>query len=357
MLLHDIIEVVKQTVMITFLVVMMMMIIEFIRVNTHGKWEKKIKNKKITQILMAATIGLIPGCIGGFTVVSLFTHRIVGVGALLAALLTSFGDEALVLYSLNPLNAAKLSFTLFSIAIFFGFIVEYLPFANRLLKINTNHVHTQNECCSKKTEDTTIDKRYIWKRLLLIGLILTFIIAILFQTFEHKHFEGLFNHQQEKKTTNISAEYILFLSISFITLLLVLISKLEFIVVHLWNHIIKNHFLKIFIWTFITLLFINIILQYIPLGNLKSHSFGQILLLLIAILIGCIPQSGPHLLFIFLFLEGIIPFSILLSNSIVQEGHGGLPLLAESPSYFIKIKVIKILIAILIGLFGFLIGF
>ena len=59
------------------------------------------------------------------------------------------------------------------------------------------------------------------------------------------------------------------------------------------------------------------------------------------------------MIFIFLFLNGMIPFSILLANSIVQEGHGGLPLLAESPSYFIKIKIIKILIAILIGLLGF----
>ncbi|MGI6291361.1 MAG: putative manganese transporter [Bacteroidales bacterium] len=356
MLLHTIIEVITQTIMITFLVIMMMMIIEFIRFKTNGKWDTTIKNKKSIQILMGAAIGMIPGCIGSFTVVSLFTHRIVGVGALLAALLASFGDEALFLYSFDPLNALKLSFALFAIAVLFGFIVEYVPFINRTLKLHVNHVHTQSKCCSEEEHNNAVTQQQEWKRFVLIGCIIAFIIAVAYQVFEHKHFD-LFPHSHTHESSGLSTEHLLFLSISAITLLLIVISKLEFIVTHLWNHIIKKHFLKIFIWTFIALLFIDIIIQYIPLKNLISHSFGQIILLFIAILIGFIPQSGPHLIFIFLFLNGMIPFSILLANSIVQEGHGGLPLLAESPSYFIKIKIIKILIAILIGLLGFLIGF
>lgn len=56
-------------------------------------------------------------------------------------------------------------------------------------------------------------------------------------------------------------------------------------------------------------------------------------------------------------MQGLIPFSALLANSILQEGHAGLPLIAESPKSFISIKIIKFIIALAVGLSGFLIGF
>jgi len=52
--------------------------------------------------------------------------------------------------------------------------------------------------------------------------------------------------------------------------------------------------------------------------------------LLTACLNVIIPESGPHLIFVTLFAEGIIPASILLEISIVLDGHGILPILAHS---------------------------
>ena len=111
----------------------------------------------------------------------------------------------------------------------------------------------------------------------------------------------------------------IFLFISTIVLVLVLLSHKHFVDVHMWNHVIKKHFVKIFLWTFVVLMLIYLLLHYLPLESLANKSFGKIILLSLAILIGIIPQSGPHLIFIFLFVEGMIPFSILLANSIMQE--------------------------------------
>jgi len=44
-------------------------------------------------------------------------------------------------------------------------------------------------------------------------------------------------------------------------------------------------------------------------------------ILLIAGLVGIIPESGSHLLFVTMFAQGLIPFSVLLASSIVQDGH------------------------------------
>jgi hypothetical protein len=47
----------------------------------------------------------------------------------------------------------------------------------------------------------------------------------------------------------------------------------------------------------------------------------------------------------------------LLANSIVQEGHAGLPLLAESKKGFFCMKLISVVVGLLAGLAGYFIGF
>jgi hypothetical protein len=74
-------------------------------------------------------------------------------------------------------------------------------------------------------------------------------------------------------------------------------------------------------------------------------------------LVGIIPESGPHLIFVILFASGSIPISILLASSIVQDGHGSLPLLAESPKGFLKVKLINILVGLIAGFSGLMLGF
>ncbi|MCF0205988.1 MAG: hypothetical protein HUK15_01045, partial [Bacteroidales bacterium] len=81
------------------------------------------------------------------------------------------------------------------------------------------------------------------------------------------------------------------------------------------------------------------------------------ILLGIAVLIGVLPESGPHLIFVVLFVQGYIPFSILLANSIVQDGHGSLPLLAETKKGFLVSKGINLIIGLVVGLIGLIIGF
>jgi hypothetical protein len=80
-------------------------------------------------------------------------------------------------------------------------------------------------------------------------------------------------------------------------------------------------------------------------------------MLFIALTIGLIPESGPHIVFISLFIDGSIPFSILLANSLVQNGHSGLPLLAESKKGFVKMKLIALTTGLIVGLLGYAAGF
>ena len=48
-----------------------------------------------------------------------------------------------------------------------------------------------------------------------------------------------------------------------------------------------------------------------------------------------------------------IPCSTFLASSIVQDGHGMLPLLAESRRAFLKVKTINLVVGLLTGFIGF----
>jgi hypothetical protein len=147
---------------------------------------------------------------------------------------------------------------------------------------------------------------------------------------------------------------ITFLIVSSFALFVVSTVPDHFLEEHLWEHIIKKHFLKIFLWSLGAIVFVHFMLEYVNIEQwLQSN---MIIVLLIAILIGVIPESGPHLIFITMFFNGAIPFSILLANSIVQDGHGALPLFAESKKSFVIMKLIKIIIALVFGFAGIYFG-
>jgi len=78
--------------------------------------------------------------------------------------------------------------------------------------------------------------------------------------------------------------------------------------------------------------------------------------LLLAALMGIVPESGPHLIFVMMYAKGLIPFSVLLTSSFVQDGHGMLPLLSYSIKDSILIKVLNFAFGIGIGLILYAFG-
>ena len=117
---------------------------------------------------------------------------------------------------------------------------------------------------------------------------------------------------------------------------------------HVWQHIVKKHLWKTALWTFGALLAVEIGLQYLNLENLTSQY--TLLLLLAGALVGLIPESGPHMIFVTMFANGLIPFSVLFTSSFVQDGHGMLPMLSYSVRDSITIKLFNLLFGLAIGM-------
>ena len=124
---------------------------------------------------------------------------------------------------------------------------------------------------------------------------------------------------------------------------------------HIWTHIIKGHLFRVFLWTFGALLVVEYTMNLVDLQSITSEY--TFLLLILGALIGLIPASGPHLIFVILFANGLIPFSVLFTSSIVQDGHGMLPMLSYSVKDSLKIKLFNLIFGLIFGLILFAIGF
>ena len=140
---------------------------------------------------------------------------------------------------------------------------------------------------------------------------------------------------------------VVFAALSVIVLVVLVFASDHFVEDHMWNHIVKKHLPTIFAWTFGVLLVIGIGLQYIDINNWISGNTA--LMILIAALVGIIPESGPHLIFVTLFAAGVVPFPVLLASSISQDGHASIPLLAESKKSFAYAKLLNLLVALAAG--------
>lgn len=366
----------NQTMMITIFVMAMMVLIEQLNIRTQGLWSHKIRQSPILQIVLAAVLGIIPGCLGAYSLVSLYAHRVVGFAALVSNMIATSGDEAFVMFSLIPHQALLINLILLVVAVVAGIVVHIIVQGRAGTVVQASesfkhdmHLHTEEIQFPKKNWLSKL--RYNWKhmsfvRALLLAGCLLFIAAILTNVIAHEHFDidHLLHSQHQASAANntdvmhpvhehhfpwLKITYVLVLGATFLSFL---VADEHFLEVHLWQHVLKKHFVKMLLWTFAALLAVELLQTSYQLQSLLSDNKWWVLLL--AVGVGLIPQSGPHLLFLILFVQGGLPFSILLANSIVQDGHGALPLLAESRKRFFLLKAINLLVGMLVGTIGLL---
>lgn len=336
------IEVFRHSIMITGFVFVMMLVIEYINVQTKGMWQDLFKKKRWLQYILAAALGAVPGCLGAFTVVTLFSHGIISIGAVVAAMIATSGDETFVMLAMIPQKALWIIGITFLIGIIAGVVTDKLfPRLNRLSKFDNLPIHPEEKCnCLPQGNIFKHLKEPSMPRILLMFIIIMLLAGILSGSIAGDMKTWL------KSTVIIT---------SLVSLFIVITVPEHFLTEHLWGHIVKVHIPRIFLWTFGTLLVIHILMHYIDLNAWISAN--KLIILLIAALIGLIPESGPHLVFVTLFAGGSIPFSILLANSIVQDGHGMIPMLAESKRGFLAVKAINLAIGLLVGYIVLILGF
>lgn len=338
------VEILQHALVITAFVVVMLLLIEYLSVQTRGRWYRSFEKNPLLQVLIAALLGLLPGCLGVYLAVSLYVHRIFHFAALVAAMIATSGDEAFIMFAMIPGKALLIMGILFAVAVAAGYVLHLFPAGRYRMKLPENHMklHDQDPECRAFVPSLIIPqlRRMGFERALLLAGGLIFLVFLLSGDIGPEEW----NWQR-----------IVFLIVTGIELFIALTVPDHFLQKHLWEHVVRKHLLRIFLWTFGAFLVIHVGLEFLHIGEwIRDNPYS---ILLIAVAVGLIPESGPHILFISLFASGNIPLSILLANSVVQDGHGALPLLAETRRDFLKMKAVNLLVGFLLGFAGLISGF
>jgi len=267
-------KVLGETAQVTLLVLVMMVVVDLLNVWTRGRIAQLLKDgRQWRQYIVTSLIGSVPGCVGGFTNVSLYTHGMISFGALVGSMAAASGDEAFVMLSLFPKTALILFAALFLSGVVVAWVTD--------LTVKAARVRTCQDC---------------------------------HESVVHASEGGIVHYMRE----------------------------------HIWEHIVRRHLWKTALWTFGALLVVDLGMQHWHVDTFTSEY--TLVLLFAGAVIGLIPESGPHLLFVSMYANGLIPFSVLFTSSFVQDGHSMLPMLSYSVKDSLLIKLFNIVFGLAIGL-------
>jgi Putative, 10TM heavy-metal exporter len=323
-------------IMITGFVFVMMVLVEVAQVLSSGLLGQWLQRGGILRTASVALVGTVPGCLGAFTDVTLYTHGMISFGALAGAMIAASGDEAFVMLALFPGKAVLLFALLFAFGLVVALAVDRLAGA-RLYR---------GACCPGgiALHEAELGGRAgrLWRpsfrdlsgpRVILSAALFLFIAAVAVGWVGPERWNWV-------RWT--------LLVVSLCALFVTLTVSEHFLTEHLFAHVARKHAPRIFLWVLGVLLVLAWLqAANLPLGEwLEAHRGWA---LIAALLIGLVPESGPHLVFVTLFAQGVLPFSILAASSVVQDGHGMLPLLAESPREFVEVKAVNAVAGGLLG--------
>ena len=132
-------------------------------------------------------------------------------------------------------------------------------------------------------------------------------------------------------------------------------DSLHFLKEHVYGHILKKHIPKLFLWIFVPLTLVEFLIQNFDFTPLIS-GMPVLALIVFAALVGVIPESGPHMIFLVLYTKGLIPFSVLLVSTLSQDGHGLLPLLSYSVRDTFYVQLFTTGFSLVVGVALYLFG-
>lgn len=334
----------KHAFMITLFVFVMMLVVDFVDMASKGRMSGIIKGGRWRQYTLASFLGSTPGCLGAFMNVSLYVRGMISFGAIVGGMIATSGDEAFVMLTQFPGIALFLFVLLFAFGIVFAWISDKIVPVLGIVPCESCIDAHCGECLSGIDNQEKIGNIFrpanfsknfqplSFARFLLLIFIAFFLVLITMGILGPSTWDW-------KRIT--------FICLSLFTICIIMVCSEHYLESHIWEHIIKKHLFRIFLWSFGALLFVHWGMSF---WNLDAFIHEHMLwVLFISALIGIVPESGPHLIFVMMYAQGLVPFSVLLTVSFVQDGHGMLPLLSHSLKDSILIKLFNLVFGLAVG--------
>lgn len=286
------------------------------------------------DILIAALMGIIPGCGGAIMIMTLYVRKAISFSAVLATLVATMGDAAFLLIASKPKAALIILPLTYVVAIISGYIAKI--FENTIApKFTPRTITLEDEI----PNNTPVAAYYFWLLLIIPGVIF-----------------GFYNALGTNLELNFYS-YDLVLLISFIgALLSVLIwlfnpSSDVQIAECKQTTLLSVIDLTCFVTVWVIVAFVSFdLIDYFSGGKL----FNQISYLgpfvpLAAILVGFIPGCGPQIMITTLYIGGHVPMAAQIGNAISNDGDALFPAIAISPKAAILATLYSAIPAVIVA--------
>lgn len=329
-------ELFQKSLTISLFVAVMMLVVEYVNVWSGGSFSRLLRGSRWRQYVLAALLGATPGCLGAFMLVTLHVQRSITLGALVAGMIATSGDEIFVMLAMFPETALLLAAGLVVLGILSGFTTDTVIGA-------FTHVD-HDECChfiEEHEADCVCHPEEgivsLWspprpERVIATLGLGAFITALSFGWIGPEEWDW---------------ERISFVVVGGLGFLIVLSASEDFFKEHFWTHVVRKHVPRLFLWTLGAITVIALVDHFLDAQSFIAENRWAVLV--VAAVVGIIPESGPHLLFVTLYADGALPLSVLLASSAIQDGHGMLPLLAHSRRDFFLVKGINLVVGLAVG--------
>ena len=250
----EILSIFKHALMISFFVFVMMLLVDFIDTASQRRMSRLIQGGRWRQYTLAAFLGATPGCLGAFMNVSLYVHGMISFGAIVGGMIATSGDEAFVMLTQFPVVALALFALLFVAGIFCAWISDRFI---KILGVVPCESCLQVECenCISGAGDAARLRNIFrpanlfenfrtlsFTRFLLLVLIVSFMALVAWGILG----PPVWNWKR-----------ITFISLCLGSLYIGMIVSEHYLHDHIWEHIIKRHLFRVFLWSFGALLFVH----------------------------------------------------------------------------------------------------
>ena len=362
----------------------------YINYKTQGQFVGVLERSKKLQPIFGALLGLTPGCGGAIFVMPLYLKGTVTFGTVIATLIATMGDAAFVMISVRPVEYLTVSAISLAAGIATGYLVDALGldggFEKRrqaILKKNQMpkelHAHLHNKPMQHigHEEGDSIDilmhhqekprrlsewaYRFVHHAAFKIFWILTAAGLVL----------GILLLAQVDINTALGiphiGTYIGVVGILFALFYMIINKKL------VKNETFEKEEEKVFslketlihgaedtafvcVWVFVAYTVYEIFVLLVG-GEAVVQTWmlaTGILSVIVGAVIGLIPGCGPQIIFMSLYLKGMLPFAAIIANAISQDGDALFPLLAIDRRSSLTATVITTIPALLIGILVYL---
>lgn len=316
----------------------------YINYKKSGNFIATIEKSKRFQPLIGAFLGLTPGCGGAIFIMPLFFKKSVTFGTVVATLMTTMGDAAFVMIAARPFHYLVVSSMALIVGVVTGYLVDMTSLGDNILKkyekrmLILRGARSQEDVLRNGPMSSVEKKRsnffnYGFWSLIGVGLVLG--IMGLVQVDINELFIP-------------SLGEIVGVTGTMLAIFLVIKGKKflrddtpeteECKVSSLKKTFIENALETAFVimWVFMGFLAYELLTLGLGMGDYETGELviqnwllaTGIISIIIGVAVGIIPGCGPQIIFITLFINGLVPFSALLANAISQDGDALFPLIA-----------------------------